>query len=121
MSGQFTEALRGSNEVSLAVTGRVTGRQISNPVWFVQEGDTVYLLPVRGTDTSWFKNVRAIPSVRLTADGASVTAPAEPVTDHRRIADVIQKFRTRYGREQLERSYSKLDAAVEVTLPAEAR
>jgi deazaflavin-dependent oxidoreductase (nitroreductase family) len=117
MSGGFVEALRGSNEVSLAVTGRVTGRQISNPVWFVQEGDTVYLLPVRGTDTSWFKNVRAIPSVRLTADGASVTVAAEPVTDHGRISDIIQKFRTRYGPEQIQQYYTKLDAAVEVALP----
>jgi hypothetical protein len=31
MPGEFTEALQGSNEVSLAVTGRVSGRQISNP------------------------------------------------------------------------------------------
>jgi deazaflavin-dependent oxidoreductase (nitroreductase family) len=121
MSGEFLEALRGSNEVNVAVTGRVTGRQISNPVWFVQEGDTVYLLPVRGTDTSWFKNVRATPNVQLTADRASVTAAAEPVTDHGRISDIVQKFRTRYGPDQIQQYYSKLDAAVEVTLPAEAR
>lgn len=117
MSGDFIEALRGTNQVSVGVTGRITGRQISNPVWFVQEGGTVYLLPVRGSDTSWFKNVRAIPSVRLTADGASVTARAEPVTDHGRISDIVQKFRTRYGPDQIAQYYSKLDAAVEVDLP----
>lgn len=117
MSGEFMEALRGSNEVDLAVTGRVTGRQISNPVWFVQEGDTVYLLPVRGSETSWFKNVRAIPTVRLRANGASVAATAEPVTDHARLGDVIQKFRTRYGPDQIASYYSKLDVAVKVTLP----
>lgn len=117
MSGEFVEALQGSNEVNLAVTGRVTGRQIANTVWFVQEGDTVYLLPVRGSDTSWYKNVRAIPTVRLRASGASVTAAAAAVTDYARIGDVIQKFRTRYGPDQIERYYSKLDAAVEVALP----
>jgi deazaflavin-dependent oxidoreductase (nitroreductase family) len=120
MSGEFTEALRGSNEVNLAVTGRLTGRQIANPVWFVREGDTVYLLPVRGSDTSWFKNVRSIPTVRLRANGASVTATAEPLTDHGRVGDVIQKFRTRYGPDQIDRYYSKLDAAVEVSVPADA-
>lgn len=117
MSREFIEALRGSDEVNLAVTGRVTGRQISNTVWFVQEGDTVYLLPVRGSDTSWYKNVRAIHTVRLRANRASVTAAAEPVTDYARIGDVIQKFRTRYGPGQIEQYYSKLDVAVEVTLP----
>jgi deazaflavin-dependent oxidoreductase (nitroreductase family) len=117
MSGEFTEALRGSNEVDLAVTGRVSGRQISNPVWFVQEGDTVYLLPVRGSETSWYKNVREIPTVRLRANGASVTAAAEPLTDHARLGDVIEKFRTRYGADQIQAYYSKLDVAVKVTLP----
>lgn len=120
MSGEFMEALRGSNQVDLAVTGRVSGRQISNPVWFVQEGGMVYLLPVRGSDTSWFKNVRAIPTVRLRANGASVSAAAEPVTDHGRLSDIIQKFRTRYGPGEIERFYTKLDAAVEVSVPAGA-
>jgi deazaflavin-dependent oxidoreductase (nitroreductase family) len=120
MPGEFTEALQGLNEVSLAVTGRVSGRQISNPVWFVQENGKVYLLPVRGSDTSWFKNVRAIPSVRLTADGASVTAPAEPITDHARTQDIIRKFRAKYGPDQIQSYYSKLDVAVEVSVPPSA-
>jgi deazaflavin-dependent oxidoreductase (nitroreductase family) len=118
MSGEFTGALRGSNEVTLAVTGRVSGRQISNTVWFVQENDNVYLLPVRGSDSSWFKNVRAIPTVRLTADGSSVTAPAEPITDQARTQDIVAKFRSKYGSDQVKRYYSKLDVAVEVSMPA---
>jgi deazaflavin-dependent oxidoreductase (nitroreductase family) len=116
MSGEFTEALRGTNEINVAVTGRVTGRQISNPVWFVQDGDKVYLLPVRGSDTSWFKNVRAISSVRLNVNGSSISATAEPITDHARLQDIIQKFRTKYGADQIESYYSKLDAAVEVSV-----
>jgi deazaflavin-dependent oxidoreductase (nitroreductase family) len=118
MPGEFTEALQDSDMVTVAVTGRVTGRQISNPVWFVQERGLVYLLPVRGSDTSWFKNVRAIPTVRLTADGASVAAQAEPVTDQARAQEIVQKFRSKYGPGQIKRYYSKLDVAVEVSLPA---
>jgi len=117
MSGEFTRALQDSDMVSVAVTGRVSGRQISNPVWFVREGSQVYLLPVRGSDTSWFKNVRAIPTVRLTANGSSVTAPAEPVTDHARTQDVIQKFRAKYGPDKIARYYAKLDVSVEVSIP----
>jgi deazaflavin-dependent oxidoreductase (nitroreductase family) len=118
MSAEFTAALQGSDEVNVAVTGRASGRQISNPVWFVQEDGLVYLLPVRGSDTSWFKNVRAIPSVRLTAGGASVTASAEPVTDRTRTQDVVEKFRAKYGANQIKQYYSKLDVAVEVRVPA---
>jgi deazaflavin-dependent oxidoreductase (nitroreductase family) len=120
MPGQFTAALQGSDQLTVAVTGRVTGRQISHPVWFVQEDRKVFLLPVRGSDTSWFKNVRAIPSVRLTADGVSVSARAEPITDHARTQDIAAKFRSKYGPDQIERYYAKLDVAVEVSVPPDA-
>src|SRR5262249_4007847 len=97
MPEEFTATLQRSNEVSLTVTGRVTGRQISNPVWFVQEGDKIYLLPLRGSDTDWFKNVRATPSARLTAEGATLTATALPITDPARVQEVVEKFRAKYG------------------------
>ena len=35
-------------EITISVTGRKSGRSISNPVWFVLEGDKLYLLPVKG-------------------------------------------------------------------------
>jgi len=35
-------------EINLSVTGRKSGRTISQPVWFVWDDDKVYLLPVRG-------------------------------------------------------------------------
>jgi hypothetical protein len=44
-------------EINLTVTGRKSGRAISIPVWFVLEDDKLYLLPVQGSDTQWYKNV----------------------------------------------------------------
>src|SRR5258707_12358083 len=43
----FRTALQGSNEIEITVTGRRSGRSLSYPVWFVLEGDKLYLLPVR--------------------------------------------------------------------------
>ena len=120
MPGKFTDALRRTNQIDVTVTGRVTGRQISNPVWFVEENGTVYLLPVRGSDTDWFKNVRVIRDLRLSADGADVTVPAEPVTDRSRVQEVIGKFREKYGADQIRAYYNKLDVAVEASLPDSA-
>ena len=34
------------NEIRLSVKGRKSGREISRPVWFVHEGNTLFLLPV---------------------------------------------------------------------------
>jgi hypothetical protein len=33
-------------QIKITVIGRKSGKTISNPVWFVAEGDTLYLLPV---------------------------------------------------------------------------
>lgn len=117
MPGEFTDALRKIDLIGVTVTGRVTGRQISNPVWFVQEKQKVYLLPVRGAGTDWFKNVRAVPSMRLTADGANVTVAATPVIDPGRVREIIEKFRAKYGADQISRYYTNPDVAVEASLP----
>ena len=44
-------------QIKLSVIGRKSGKIISNPVWFVLEGEKLYLLPVLGSDTQWYKNV----------------------------------------------------------------
>jgi len=41
----FKQALEGTDEIEVTVTGRSSGRRITNPVWFVQEGGDLYLLP----------------------------------------------------------------------------
>ena len=64
---EFKEALKRTDEIQLTVTGRRSGRKISHPVWFVQENNTLYLLPVKGSDSEWFKNVLENPTITLTA------------------------------------------------------
>lgn len=81
MSADFTAALDGTNEITITVTGRATGRQIALPVWFVEERGKIDLLPVHGSDGDWYKNVLVTPRMELAADGAAITAPATPITD----------------------------------------
>ena len=56
----FRTALQGTNEIEITVTGRTSGRSLSYPVWFVLEGEKLYLLPVKGSDTDWYKNLRKV-------------------------------------------------------------
>ncbi len=55
--GSLKERLSRYRQIKLNVTGRKSGKAISMPVWFVLEGDTLYLLLVLGSDTQWYKNV----------------------------------------------------------------
>jgi len=100
-------------EINLSVTK--SGRTISQPVWFVLDvshDDKVYLLPVRGSDTQWYKNVLKDPLIRIDARGADAEFRAVAITDQARVSSVVEKFRTKYGASDVKKYYSKLDVAV---------
>jgi deazaflavin-dependent oxidoreductase (nitroreductase family) len=111
----FHTALQGANEIEITVTGRTSGRSLSYTVWFTLEGEKLYLIPVRGSDTEWYKNVRKTPIIRLEARGKTLTANARLLTDTAQIDKVFEKFRDKYGR-NVRTYYPKLDVAVEVPL-----
>src|SRR5258708_15049921 len=85
----FLKALDSTGEIELTVTGRRTGREISIPVWFVREGNRLYLVPVRGSDSDWYKNVLKAPTIRVTAGGAQLTARATPITDPAKVDEIV--------------------------------
>ncbi len=99
-------------EITLTVTGRKSGRAISIPVWFVVEGDKLYLLPVQGSDTQWYKNVLNHPTIRIEARGAGTELQVVPITDAARVSSVVEKFRAKYGAKDVKKYYTKLDVAV---------
>ena len=113
---QFTRALESTREIQLTVIGRKSGREITIPVWFVQQGGTLYLLPVRGSDSDWYKNMLREPTIRLTVGDVQLTARATPITDPARVAQIVGTFRARYGAGDVEAYYPKRDVAVEVPL-----
>jgi len=98
-------------EITISVTGRKSGRTVSMPVWFVLEAGTLYLLPVRGSDTQWYKNVLKKPAIQIEAGRAEAELKVVSVTDAKEVTPVIERFRTKYGESGI-RLYKKLDVAV---------
>ncbi len=80
------------------------------------EGEKLYLLPVQGSDTQWYKNVLKDPSIRIDARGEEAEFRAVPVTDAKAVKTVIDKFREKYGAKDVKKYYSKFDVAVVVEL-----
>ena len=99
-------------EIKITVTGRKSGRPISNPVWFVWENDKLHLLPVSGSDTQWYKNVLKNPVMQVDARGIAAEFTAVPVTDAKEVASVAERFRSKYGAGDVKKYYSKLDVCV---------
>jgi len=110
------ERLSRYRQIKISVIGRKSGRTVSIPVWFVLEGDKLYLLPVQGSDTLWYKNVLQNPSIRIDARGAEAKLRAQPITEPNLVKSVIEKFREKYGAKDVKKYYSKFDVAVTVEL-----
>jgi deazaflavin-dependent oxidoreductase (nitroreductase family) len=101
-------------QIKISVIGRKSGRTISIPVWFVLEGEKLYLLPVQGSETQWYKNVLQNPSIRIDARGAEAEFRAAPVRGAKAVSSIVEKFCEKYGAKDVKKYYSKFDVAVVV-------
>jgi deazaflavin-dependent oxidoreductase (nitroreductase family) len=77
----FDEALDQTREIEITSIGRRTGGPITFPVWFVRRGDSVLLLPLRGSDTGWYRNLLQDPTLRVLVGADEHTATATLITD----------------------------------------
>jgi hypothetical protein len=109
------EVLKGAREVELTVTGRRSGEESSRPVWFTQDAERIYLLPVGGSGSNWYRNIVQTPRIRLAADGAELETEATPITDAAVVNDVLGRFGEKYGNSRVKQYYPDQDVAVEVS------
>ncbi len=112
------QRLNRADEVRLTVKGRKSGRDIPRLVWFVYEGNTLYLLPVQGSDTNWYKNLLADSTLKISVNGGGEeevpAARGKPITDSNMVDDIVRKFKSKYGEGDVKKYYTKFDVAVEV-------
>jgi deazaflavin-dependent oxidoreductase (nitroreductase family) len=112
LKDNLKERLTRYRQIKISVIGRKSGKTISIPVWFVLEGEKLFLLPVQGSDTQWYKNVLQNPSIQIDARGEESGFRAAPITDAKAVKSVIEKFREKYGAKDVKKYYSKFDVAV---------
>ena len=110
------ERLNRAYEITLSVKGRKSGKDIPRPVWFVHEGNTLYLLPVQGSDTNWYKNMLADPTLKISVNDKKMAVKSKVVTERNRVDDIVKKFKSKYGEGDVKKYYPKVDVAVKVPL-----
>ncbi|WP_376797516.1 nitroreductase/quinone reductase family protein [Thermogemmatispora sp.] len=113
---EIRAALERRSEIDITVRGRTSGRPYTYPVWFVIEGDTLYLLPVRGVETGWYKNLRQAPTLEVRAGRRTLTSAVRLIEDQAQVAAISERFRKKYGAHQIQAYYPRIDAAVAVPL-----
>jgi deazaflavin-dependent oxidoreductase (nitroreductase family) len=112
MANALEDQLSRVHEITITTTGRKSGRTISLPIWFVWEDGTLYLLPVKGSDTQWCRNMFHNPAIRIKAGNAEGEFTANAVTEAAQVKSVVEKFRAKYGTADVRKYYSKFDVAV---------
>ena len=115
-NSEFNDALDRTSEIELTVRGRKSRQDISRPVWFVHENNTLYLLPVQGSETNWYKNVLKDPIIKISIDRQGISRKAKPITDSNKVKDIVDKFRSKYSNSEVQKYYTKFDVGVELIL-----
>jgi hypothetical protein len=108
--------LQRDREIKISVIGRKSGKVTSRPVWFVLDGDKLYLLPVQGSDTQWYRNLLRDHWIEISTRSAKAEFKGTPITDPKIVSSVVEKFREKYGKGDVKKYYSKFDVAVVVDL-----
>ena len=115
-SDNILPALKKNKEIELTVTGRRTGKPLPRPVWFAVRGKELLLLPVTGTDSQWYKNVLVNPQVKIRASQQTLNGNLRAITEKRRIEEVIELFREKYGPSDIKKYYPKPNVAATLLL-----
>lgn len=108
--------LDSSNELQIAVTGRKSGNKIALPVWFVRENNTVFLLPLNGSDTQWYKNLEKAKKITISSGNLKLEPTVKLVRDQKKIEVIIEKLRKKHSPAEVKKYYTKFDAGVELSL-----
>lgn len=114
-STDFRAGVQSDNLIEITVMGRTSGRPITLPIWFALDSNTLYLIPVKGSDTEWYKNLLKTSTLTLSAHGKTWATSVRFLTDEAQLAQILDLFRDKYG-SNVKSYYPKYDVAVEVPL-----
>jgi len=113
----FSRALKDRRQISISVIGRRSGRTITLQVWFVLAEDALWLLPVYGSQTQWYRNLLMNPAITIKAAAERLTIRSRTLKGAQAVRRVIRWFREKYTPEIIARLYpGPLNVAVKVSL-----
>ncbi len=113
---KLAAALKKDKEIELTVTGRKSGKPLPRPVWFALRSNELLLLPVTGTDSQWYKNILRDPQVKISVSQQTFRGKLRPITEKKRVEEVIELFRGKYGASDIKRYYPKPNVAAALLL-----
>jgi hypothetical protein len=56
------------------------------------------------------------PKVKISAQRKELSREARTITDDKKVKEIVEKFRSKYGNSDVQKYYSKFDVGVELAL-----
>jgi len=88
--------LRDRSTLEITTVGRKTGRSHTRPIWFVVDGETVWVQAGKDGRTDWYLNLKKTPDVTLKIGEERFAARAAPVDDPAVVERVHRMFLDKY-------------------------
>lgn len=82
--------LASKSTLLITFTGRRSGKSYTTPVNYALDGDTLYIVSLRGR--TWWKNLRGNSQVSIRLMGRNLKATGEVVEDYRSVAIQIMAY-----------------------------
>jgi deazaflavin-dependent oxidoreductase (nitroreductase family) len=89
------QRLAGKSTLRLTHRGRRSGRPYEVTIWFVIDGETIYL-PTANLRRQWPRNVKANPQVSMKIGDETLAGAAEFITDGAERAHVLELVTRKY-------------------------
>src|SRR5881409_1809402 len=89
---RFVAKLEKRRQISITVIGRHSGREITLPVWFVSADAELWLLPVHGSRTQWYRNLLVNQEITIKVGSESRALRVRPLKGARAVRQVIRCF-----------------------------
>jgi deazaflavin-dependent oxidoreductase (nitroreductase family) len=87
--------ISGRSTCRLTHRGRKSGKSYQVTIWFMVDGDTVYLATANAS-RQWVRNVKANPAVSFDVGGQTFSGTAEPVHDAAEVRHVMDLAVAKY-------------------------
>lgn len=89
-------AIEDESTVDLVTTGRKSGQPRRATIWFVTDGERIYVQSGKDGGTDWYRNLEKTPAVALEFPSRRLSGRAQPIDDADEIKRVHELFRKKY-------------------------
>jgi deazaflavin-dependent oxidoreductase (nitroreductase family) len=93
--------------LALTTTGRVSGQPRTATIWFVREGDVVYVQAGQDGRTDWYRNLLKTPDVTLAIGEERIAGRARPVEAPGEVERVHGLFMDKYWIARVLRAFGR--------------